>query len=68
MKKAYLVLLIGFHFVVTAQTVSKLDNTKISFASLDKKIDSLVKAGQVHGLAVAIFNNNEPVYKKNLWL
>jgi CubicO group peptidase (beta-lactamase class C family) len=64
MKKAYLLLLTGFHFAANAQTVSKLDNTTISFASLDKKIGSLVKAGQVHGLAVAIFNNNEPVYKK----
>jgi CubicO group peptidase (beta-lactamase class C family) len=64
MKKVCLFLFIGFHLVANAQFVSKLDKSKISFASLDKKIKSLMKAGQVHGLAVAVFNNNEPLYKK----
>jgi CubicO group peptidase (beta-lactamase class C family) len=50
--------------VSQSQTVKKLDNSQISFASLDNKIQTLVNAGNVHGLAIAIFNNNEPVYKK----
>ena len=49
---------------VTGQSITKLDKSTISGASLDKKIESLVKAANVHGLAVTVFNNNEPVYKK----
>ena len=46
------------------QSVIKLDKTKISTASLDRKIRSLMKAANVQGLAIAVFNRNEPVYKK----
>ena len=31
---------------------------------LTKKIETLRKAAQVHGLAITVFNNNKPVYKK----
>jgi CubicO group peptidase (beta-lactamase class C family) len=64
MKKIFFLFFIGLHFTGSAQSISRLDKTNISFASLDKKIESLMKAGQVHGLAITIFNNNEPVYKK----
>jgi serine-type D-Ala-D-Ala carboxypeptidase/endopeptidase len=47
-----------------SQNITRLDNSKISVASLDKKIRSLMQAAQVHGLAVTIFNHNQPVYKK----
>ncbi|HZF62838.1 MAG TPA: serine hydrolase domain-containing protein, partial [Chitinophagaceae bacterium] len=56
--------LTGFYFIAGAQTITRLDKSKISFASLDKKIQALLVAGQVHGLAITIFNNHEPVYKK----
>jgi CubicO group peptidase (beta-lactamase class C family) len=64
MKKACFLLFIGFHIIANAQSVTRLDKTKISFNSLDGKIESLMRAGQVHGLAITIFNHNEPVYKK----
>lgn len=50
--------------IVNGQSITKLDKSTISVASLDKKIQSLVKAANVQGLAVTVFNNNEPVYKK----
>jgi serine-type D-Ala-D-Ala carboxypeptidase/endopeptidase len=56
--------IISVRAVSQSQIVKKLDKSQISFASLDNKIQSLVNAGNVHGLAIAIFNNNEPVYKK----
>jgi len=46
------------------QNISKLDKTTISATDLDAKITSLMKAANIPGLAVAVFNNNEPVYKK----
>jgi CubicO group peptidase (beta-lactamase class C family) len=64
MKKILFQFLLGLHFISGAQSVTRLDNTKISFASLDKKVESLMRAGQVHGLAITVFNNNEPIYKK----
>lgn len=64
MKRIGLLFLVGFHLITDAQYITRLDKSKISFASLDKKIETLMKAGQVHGLAITIFNNNEPVYKK----
>src|SRR5687768_7849812 len=51
-------------FITTAQTIVKLDKSEISFIALDNKIQSLMKAANVQGLAITIFNNNEPVYKK----
>jgi serine-type D-Ala-D-Ala carboxypeptidase/endopeptidase len=66
MKKIFILVfcIISVRAVSQSQIVKKLDKSQISFASLDNKIQSLVNAGNVHGLAIAIFNNNEPVYKK----
>lgn len=55
---------IALLFKVQGQTIIKLDKSKISFASLDSKIQSLMTAANVQGLAISIFNNNQPVYKK----
>src|SRR5688500_334519 len=50
--------------ITRGQTIVKLDKSKISFVALDNKIQSLMKAANVQGLAITIFNNSEPVYKK----
>ncbi|HTF28870.1 MAG TPA: serine hydrolase domain-containing protein [Flavitalea sp.] len=64
-KKMFFVLLcFGTDSKVHAQSIIKLDKSKISFVSLDTKIQSLMKAANVQGLAITVFNNNEPVYKK----
>ena len=63
-KLFFLFLYFGIAFKVHAQSIIKLDNSKISFVSLDTKIQSLMKAANVQGLAITVFNNNEPVYKK----
>ena len=63
-KLYFLPLCFGMLFKGQAQSIVKLDKSKISFISLDTKIESLMKAANVQGLAVTIFNNNEPVYKK----
>lgn len=55
---------IGFNLMAHAQSITKLNKNKISYASLDKKITSLMEAANVQGLAVTVFNNNEPVYKR----
>jgi CubicO group peptidase (beta-lactamase class C family) len=45
------------------QTITRLDNSKTSFVSLENKIRDLMTAANVHGMAVTIFNHGEPVYK-----
>jgi serine-type D-Ala-D-Ala carboxypeptidase/endopeptidase len=47
-----------------AQDILRLDNSRISASDLNKKIEFLMKEANVHGLAITVFNNNEPVYKK----
>jgi CubicO group peptidase (beta-lactamase class C family) len=54
----------GVTIITHSQYVKKLDNSKISFAELDNKIQALMKAANVQGMAITIFNKNEPVYKK----
>lgn len=56
-----------FYFVSVSfgQHIVRLDKTKITSINLDKKIDTLMKVANVQGLAVTIFNNNKPVYKKS---
>ncbi|WP_152616801.1 serine hydrolase domain-containing protein [Flavihumibacter solisilvae] len=54
----------GITSTTSAQTITRLDNTKVTAAALDQKIQALMNAANVQGLEIAIFNNNEPVYKK----
>jgi CubicO group peptidase (beta-lactamase class C family) len=46
------------------QQIKRLDNSSITAATLNDKIEKLTKAANVTGLAVAVFNNNKPVYQK----
>ncbi len=64
MKKLLVSLVIFNIFIASGQSIRRLDNSTISAANLDKKISDLMKSAQVHGLAVAVFNNNNVVYKK----
>jgi serine-type D-Ala-D-Ala carboxypeptidase/endopeptidase len=59
-----LFLLVPFISACFGQKIVRLDKTKISATDLDAKITTLMEAAHVHGLAVAVFNANEPVYKK----
>ena len=52
------------HSYLSAQTITRLNNSRISANELDKKIHQLMKDASVTGLAVCIFNDNKPVYNK----
>jgi CubicO group peptidase (beta-lactamase class C family) len=47
-----------------AQSITRLDGSKITFHEADSKIHSLMSSARVTGLAITIFNNNNPIYKK----
>ncbi|MHC2990181.1 beta-lactamase [Pontibacter sp. HJ8] len=60
----FFLLLTILPLAVYSQTITKLDGSKITATALDKKIQALVKAANVQGLAITVFNNKQPVYKK----
>lgn len=47
----------------TALPIERLDGTSIPQDSLNLSISELAKEAQVQGLAVAVFDNNQPVYE-----
>ncbi len=56
--------LLLLNFVCFGQNIVQLNKNEVSAGDLDARINLLMKAAQVQGLAIAIFNNNEAVYKK----
>lgn len=63
-KRILPVILLGLTIHLNAQTITRLNRTLISTVALDIKIQSLMKEAAVHGLAVTVFNDSVPVYKK----
>ena len=61
---SYFLILVIIPVISFSQTVTRLDDSKISSAELDKKVQQLLKDGNVPGLAITVFNKNKPVYKK----
>ena len=61
---SYFLILVIIPVISFSQTVTRLDDSKISSAELDNKVQQLMKDGNVQGLAITVFNENKPVYKK----
>ena len=59
-----IIFLFYFTSLSFGQNIVRLDKTEITAINLDKKIENLMKAANVQGLAVAVFNHNDPIYKK----
>lgn len=65
MKMAVSLILLGGFNPAYAQDIEQLDKKVISAKILTKHIEALREAGNVHGLAVVIFNQNEAIYSRN---
>lgn len=52
----------------TGQVIKRIDGSKISARDLNAKIEYLVKAANVSGVAISVFNNNKPVFSKTYGL
>ena len=61
---SYLFMTVLIPAVSFSQNITRLDDSKISLVELDQKVQQLMKDGNVHGLAITVFNHNRPVYKK----
>jgi serine-type D-Ala-D-Ala carboxypeptidase/endopeptidase len=70
MKHKSLLATILFSIALTTlgQTIKRIDGSKISFDSLNAKIDYLMKTANVSGVAVSVFNNNQPIFSKTYGL
>lgn len=68
MKTSYLTLITFFLLFTFSchqkEVVERLDRTSIDTAELTAKIEALMDSASVHGLALAIFNDNKIVYQK----
>ena len=61
-------ILLFVSIITFGQTIKRIDGSKLSADSLDAKIEYLMKAANVSGVAVAVFNNNRPVFSKTYGL
>lgn len=50
------------------QTIKRIDGSKISIDSLNSKIEYLMKTANVSGVAVSVFNDNNPIFSKTYGL
>lgn len=50
------------------QSIKRIDGSKITVDSLNAKIQHLMKVANVSGVAVAVFNNNKPIFSKTYGL
>ena len=57
-----------FETLTFGQTIMRIDGTKISVDSVQQKIKFLMKAANVSGVAVSVFNDNNPVFSKTFGL
>ena len=48
----------------TCQTIQRIDGTTIAAAGLTDKITDLLKSAGVSGLAISVFNHDQPVYSR----
>ncbi|MEO5943479.1 MAG: serine hydrolase domain-containing protein [Ferruginibacter sp.] len=61
-------LLLSIPIITFGQTINRIDGSKTTVDSLDAKIEQLMKVANVSGVAVAIFNDNKPVFNKTFGL
>lgn len=61
-----IVLLIGAG--ASCQTIQRIDGTTLPVDSLTNKIDYLMKTANVSGVAISVFNRNQPVYSRTFGL
>jgi D-alanyl-D-alanine-carboxypeptidase/D-alanyl-D-alanine-endopeptidase len=64
MKYRVLALLVLLPALSYAQAIKRIDGSTITGDSLTAKIEYLMKAANVCGSAVSVFNGNQPVYSK----
>ena len=70
MKQLFLfaTLVVSMATFTCAQSIKRIDGSRITADSLNAKIEYLIKAANVSGVAVSVFNNNKTVFSKTYGL
>ena len=63
-----LVILYSTALMTFGQTIKRMGRAEISADSLQNKIENLMKAANVSGVAISVFNDNKPVFSKTFGL
>jgi len=66
--KLLLITFIFFCIVLEGQTLKHINGSAITVDSLTIRIQHLMKIANVSGVAISVFNDNEPVYSKTFGL
>ncbi|RYU95838.1 serine hydrolase domain-containing protein [Emticicia agri] len=56
------------HAVSFGQSIKRIDGSTITVDSLQHKIEHLMQAANVSGVAISVFNDNKPVFSKTFGL
>jgi serine-type D-Ala-D-Ala carboxypeptidase/endopeptidase len=64
MIKILIVVILIMPIIANGQLINRVDGSKISIDSLSNKISFLMQEAKVTGLAITIFNQNNPVFSK----
>jgi D-alanyl-D-alanine-carboxypeptidase/D-alanyl-D-alanine-endopeptidase len=67
-KTKLIILFLFFVSLLSGQTIKRIDGTTIPIDSLNTKIKYLMKTANVSGVAISVFNDNQPVYSKTFGL
>jgi hypothetical protein len=62
----FFIILLNSSSITFAQEINRVDGTKISTVSLQKTIEHLMDTANVSGLCISVFNENKPVFIKDL--
>jgi D-alanyl-D-alanine-carboxypeptidase/D-alanyl-D-alanine-endopeptidase len=57
-----------FLAAASGQVIGRIDGSKITAASLQNKIEYLMKTANVSGVAVSVFNNDKPIFSRTYGL
>src|ERR1700733_9537710 len=60
----FIVSLCVLNLLTHGQTIKRLDGSVISADSLTSRIQHLMDVANVSGVAISVFNDNQPVYSK----
>ena len=63
-----LLLLVSLLTQTFGQTIERLDGSKLSADSLQHRIEYLMRAANVSGVAVSVFNRSQPVFSRTFGL
>ena len=54
--------------ITFSQSIKRIDGSKITADSLNAKVEYLMKVAHVSGVAIAVFNDNKPIFNKTYGL